>query len=351
MNKIFLRFTIQDQVLFAKRLSVLVRSGVPILQGLQMLRKQAKGSSQVIFHSLVEDVEKGRTLSTGMGRYNKVFSDLAINIVRIGEVSGTLHENLEYLAEELRKKQALRKKVLSALIYPIFIVVATFGITTLLLFYVFPKILPIFQSFQAELPWTTRSLIFLSNLIVHQGLWIGLGLIVLVVAGIYLWRIPSIRILLQRVILSMPFLGKVSQSYHMSNLCRTLGLLLKSEVMIVEAANIAAKSSTSLVYRRELMQAAENLTRGEKISTYLEARTKLFPIMLSQMVAVGENTGNLSESLFFLAELYENEVDEMTKNLSTLLEPILLVFMGMIVGFMAVSIITPIYELTQYLQP
>ena len=157
--------------------------------------------------------------------------------------------------------------------------------------------------------------------------------------------------MVHHVVLAMPLFGRLAKNYQMANFCRTLALLLRCDVMIVEATNITANTTTNLVYKEALRKIAERVTKGEKMSKYMDARSRLFPPILSQMVTVGETSGNLSETLFFLAEMYEHEVDELTKNLSTILEPVLLVFMGMVVGFIAVSIITPIYEITQNIHP
>jgi len=338
--------------MFAKRLSILVKAGVPILEALNLLARQARTRSQrAMFAALIRDVENGQYLSKSMLQFDKVFGDFAINIIRVGEVSGTLHENLNYLAEELKKKQILRRKIVGALVYPIFIVFATLGIAGMLTVYVFPKILPIFHSLNFELPFTTRALIAVSDFLVQYGWWVLGGVAAAVIAFTLALRLMPVRLLVDRIFLKMPIFGSISQSYHMANLSRTLGLLLKSEVMIVEAAAITANTLNNLVYRRELRVVSENLRKGEKISTHLFKREHLFPPMMSQMITVGESTGNLSETLLYLSDIYEHEVDEATKNLTSLIEPVLMIFMGVIVGFIAISIITPIYGITQNLQP
>ncbi|MBI4050594.1 MAG: type II secretion system F family protein [Candidatus Doudnabacteria bacterium] len=352
MNKLFLSLSIQDKILFAKRLSILIKAGVPLLECLQMMHKQASTrSTRKILEVLKADVESGQYLSASMTKFKKIFGDFAVNIIRVGEVSGTLYENLHYLAEELKKKQALRRKVVNALVYPIFIIIATFGITGLLTIYVFPKVLPIFSSLNFPLPWTTKVLIFISNLFLHYGFWILGGLVGLVAVFFFLMRNKKFKLFFDRTILRIPLVGRISQGYNMANLCRTFGLLLKSDVMIVEAAKITANSLNNLAYRKELHAIGENITKGETVSAHMHRKSKLFPAILSQMVTVGESTGNLSDTLIYLSDLYESEVDDLTKNLSSVLEPALMAFMGIIVGFIAISIITPIYEVTQYLKP
>jgi type IV pilus assembly protein PilC len=154
-----------------------------------------------------------------------------------------------------------------------------------------------------------------------------------------------------RWILRLPLIGNIIQSYTMANFSRTLGLLLKGGVRITEAIIITGDTMTNVVYKKELTAIAHGVLKGEKISQYLEKRTHLFPDLLTQMISIGESTGNLSESLTYLAEMYESEVDDLTKNLSSTLEPVLMIFMGILVGFVAVSVITPIYSITQNLHP
>ena len=347
-----MRLALKERILFIKRLSTLIRAGVPLLSALVMIKKQAKSKVMIrIMDQVIRDTENGQYLATSLGKFRKIFGELTINIIEIGEVSGTLGENLDYLAEELKKKQALRRKVVSASVYPIFIIIATFGITVLLTVFVFPKILPIFRSVNFELPWTTRVLIFLSSLMINHGLLIFLGLIVLVVGVWLLLKLDRFKFAFHRMLIALPLVGRLTQGYNMANICRTTGLLLRTSVNIVRSTKITANTTTNLVYKKELNEIAEKLTKGESISTHMEAKPKFFPSIASQMISVGESTGNLSETFIYLSNMYEEEVDDLTKNLSTVIEPLLLIFMGVLVGFVAISIITPIYGITQHLNP
>ncbi len=348
----FFRLSLQEQMLFAKRLAILLKAGVPILGALNMLKKQTTSKSSLhVVEDLSKGVENGQFLHVRLDRFRKFFGDFAVNIIKVGEVSGTLHENLGYLAEELKKQKELRRKVLSALVYPIFIVIATLGITVLLTVYVFPKILPILSTFNTQLPLSTRALIFISDTFIHWGWLIALILVALIGGFILALRKPTFSLVVDRLLLKIPVLGKLLQYYYMANFCRTLGVLLQSDVRIVEAVQITASTTTNLVYRKSLNKLGLIITKGGKISAFLEEEGKIYPPMVSQMVNVGEATGKLSESLAYLAEIYENEVDELTKNLSTSIEPLLMIFMGLLVGFVAISIITPIYSFTQNLNP
>lgn len=338
--------------MFAKRLALLLRSGMPILKSVNMLKGQAKSkASKIILAALAKDVENGQYLHVSLERFRKIFGEFAINLIRVGELSGTLQENLAYLADELQKQQALRRKVIGSLVYPIFIVAATFGITGLLTFYVFPKILPVFKSFKFQLPLTTRILIFTSNFLLNHALAIFLVLVFVIVTIVLAMRSVKVRLWVDRQILRLPIFGPMFLSYHLVSFARTLGILLKGEALIVEAVQITAQTSASPVYRREFKIMSEKLTLGEKLSTHCLTQTKLFPESFTQMISVGEAAGNLSDTLLFLAEMYEAEVEEITKNMSSLIEPVLMIFMGVLVGFIALSIITPIYQLTSNLHP
>ncbi len=352
LSGIFTRVPIEDQVLLARHLAVMAKAGLPLLESVKMIQKETKSKSlKKILDQVVVDVSNGQFLSASLEKHKNVFGNLFINIIRVGESAGILAENLNYLADELKKKRELKKKVTGALIYPAVIFVATFGITGLLTVFIFPKILPIFKSLNVELPITTRILIWLSNALTNYGLYLILGLLALLL-GIYgISLIQKVRYFLHWVLLKLPIFGNISRSVNLANASRTLGLTLKSGVRVVEAATITAESLTNLVYQRELLKAADLVQRGEALGPILEKHPKLFPSIVTQMVAVGEASGNLSETLLYLSDFYEGEVNEITKNLSNVLEPILMVTMGIVVGFVAISIITPIYEITSSISP
>ncbi len=349
-SSFFLSFSTKDQIIFAKRLSMVLRSGMPILQGLRMLEEEAHSRSIArISKSLADDVSQGVALSNALMKFESTFGQFFINIVRVGESSGTLPENLEYVAQELRKKDDLRKKVIGALVYPIVIVFATLGITTLLILYIFPKILPIFVSLKATLPLSTRILIAVSNFFMQYGLWVIVGLIVFVIVYLLLLRIYRFSLFIDNILIRLPIFGRLSQYYNLANACRTLSLLLKSDVRIVNALDITVNSLKNKAYQKEFQMAGEVVLHGQRISTQLKTNKTLFPPLLTQMMSAGETTGNLSDTLMYLSDMYESEINDWTKNLTSVLEPVLMLTMGLMVGFIAISVITPIYGITQNL--
>jgi type II secretory pathway component PulF len=346
-----LRFSTAQQIAFTKRLGMIMRSGMSIMEGLHMLKDQSSGSAAYIFESITVDVSNGQPLSSGMQKFERFFGVFCVNIIRVAESSGTLYQNLEYISEELKKKQALRRKVIGALIYPAVIVTATLGITLLLTLYIFPKIVPVFASVKATLPFTTRSLIAISGFLSHWG-WVLLGVIVILFVIFFLsLRIRKVHLFFDRLLLRLPIFGSISRYYNLTNISRTLSLLLHSDVRIVAAIDLVAASTRNLAYRDSLIASRERLMKGQKISSQFTQQPRLYPSIFAQMITVGESTGNLTSTLKYLSEMYEEEIGELTKNLTTMLEPILMIVMGLIVGYIAISIITPIYSITQNLNP
>ncbi|MEK7568305.1 MAG: type II secretion system F family protein [Patescibacteria group bacterium] len=350
ISHFFLRVSNQNQIIFVKHLAVMIKAGMPILNSLTMIQKQTKSKSLFkILQQIIIDVDNGQFLSASLEQFQSVFGDLFINIIRVGEASGTLVENLNFLAGELEKKQELKRKIKGALIYPIIVLTATIGIVSLLVFFVFPKILPRFQDMNFELPLATRILIGINSFILANWPFILLGFFVFLITMWLSLKVRIVRYYYHFFLLEVPFIGSMIQKVNMANFTRSFGVLLKSGVKIVESLGITSGALSNLVYKNELEKAADEIRKGEQISRYFFKKEKLFPIMLAQMIEVGENTGNLSETLFYLAEFYEEEVDALTKNLASVLEPLLLLVMGVIVGFVALSIVMPIYSLTQSL--
>ena len=349
-KNLFTHIGLQERVMFARHLAVAIRSGMTLQNGLALVHKQARSHSfKKILDSVIADTANGMYLSDSLDRYQSIFGELFINIVRIGENSGTLSENLNYLAEELKKKQSLRSKVRGALIYPVIILIATVGIVATLMIGVFPKILPVFSSLRIKLPVTTKILIATSKFMTANTIWLIIGVIAFVVIVWILMHYYFFRHAWHHLLVRLPLVGGMSVKINTANMTRTLGVLLKSGVQVIEAVNITASTTDNLVYRHELKNAGETLRRGNFFSSYLVKYPKLFPPIAVNMIEVGENTGNLMENLAYLSEFYQDEVEDFLKNISSIVEPFLLLFMGLLVGFIALSVITPIYQISQSL--
>ena len=347
------RFSIKKQTFFAKRLSFLIKAGVPMLESLQVIKEQTKSKSDMkVFSRVFSDLANGQSLAVSLARFKGVFGNFAINIIKAGESSGTLIQSLNYLADELKKKELLRKKIMSALLYPVIITIATFGITGMLIVYIFPKILPIFASLKAELPLSTRMIIAISNVVRNDGWYIFAGLIIFTVtAFIIIKKVPKARFIYDGLILKIPLFGGIAKNYNLTNTLRTLGLLLKSGLTLTESLLITSDTTHNVQYKKVFNDTSLGIMKGKNMSDIFGQSPSLFPDMVGHMIGVGEKSGNLSTTLIYLSEFYENEFEDQTKNLSSSIEPALMIIMGVLVGFVAISIITPIYGITQYLTP
>ena len=351
MNEgMFMSVPLQERVLFARHMSVGIKAGMSMQDSLKLIQAQTKSKTfKKILDSIISDTANGMFLSAAMEKYAGVFGQLFINIIRVGEQSGTLTENLSYLSHELKKKQELHSKVRGALIYPAVIFCATIGIVATLMIAVFPKILPVFANLKIKLPVTTRILIATTDFMTSYTFWIIGGVIAFILLMVILSKYEWFKHGWHHALLKIPIVGGVAVKVNMASISRILGLLLKSGTQVIEAVNITADALENRVYRHELRTAGETLRRGEFFSIYLSKDPKLFPPIFTNMIQVGENTGNLTENLDYLSSFYEEDVDEVLKNLNSIIEPFLLLFMGLLVGFMALSVVTPIYSISQSL--
>jgi len=344
----FFRLSTKDKMFFARHMAIMTRSGMQILDILRILQRQTQSKTfKTIIDTLIVSVKNGQFLSDGLEKHHAIFGDFFINIIKVGEISGTLAENLEYLAQSLAKNQELQSKIKGAMIYPIILLIVTLGMAGGLTYFIFPKILPIFTSLHVKLPLITRIFIAVSSFMLAHGVALLFGIIAFAIGIVLLLRIPPIHYAWHRVTISLPVAGTMVKNYNMVNFARSMSLLLKSGVKIVQAVEITGRSTTNLVYKKVLEKISQEVGHGDMISKYLMLYPRLFPPVFSEMVAVGEQTGKLDDTGIYLADFYENELDDSTKSLSSILEPLLLLFMGTIVGFIAISIIYPIYQISQ----
>ena len=337
-----------DKLLFTKHLAMMIKAGLPLREGVATIQEQTRSRKfKRILNDIIKRLDNGESLAKSLTRHGKAFSGLFINMIEIGEKSGSLEKNLEYLAEQLEKSYNIKRKVMAAMIYPAVILFSTFILGAGLAIFILPKLIPLFKSLRVTLPLSTRILLLITELIQNYGLFIFLGIIVFLILAFLLSRLKLIKFINYQVLLKIPIAGKASKNLNLSLFSRTLGILIKSGISIVEALDISADTLGNLIYKREVKRVSLKVQNGKQISTYLKTKSKLFPATFSRMIMVGEKTGNLEESLIYLADFYEKEVDNTTQKLSTILEPVLLIIIGFIVGFIAISIITPIYQITK----
>lgn len=338
----------QDKIDFARHLAIIIKAGIPLYDGLIILKKQSQSKKVVtIIEQLARDVSNGMFFADSLERFHQTFGDFFISVVRVGEASGTLAQNLTYLSDETKKRRNLKRKIKSAMVYPVIVLVATLSVTAFLAFFVFPKLLPALTGSGAPLPESTRILMSAIGFFTNYGiLCIGIIIVLLIAFHYLLTYVTPFRYLMHRVLLSIPILSKLSVSLNMVNFSRIFSLLLKSGVKIAEALTITGRTFDNLVYRRFIEAASQEIGRGGELSRFLEQRPKLFPSFVTGMIEIGEATGNLNDNLSYISEYYEEEVSYELDAMTTIIEPVMLLFMGLLVGFVAISIITPIYSIS-----
>ena len=335
-----------EKVVFAKHLSLMIKSGVVISEALKILYQGAQGRFKNTIGEIYNSVKAGRSLSRSLARYPKIFSDFFIGAVYAGESSGNLGQSLENVANELKKEKELNDKIKSALVYPVIILIAAFVMSLFLAFFILPKIIPLFEGIKMKLPWTTRLLIAFSHLVELYGTFMIIVVVLFIFTFVWLLRQKFTQPFFHKIYLKLPIVKEIVRQANLARFARTLGTLLSSGLNIVEALDITAKSTTNWYYRQALLAVSKGVSKGNKLSLSLTKYKAYFPDMLIRMVSIGEESGKLQETLLYLADFYELEVDNSTKNLSTIIEPLLLIIVGLGVGFLALSIITPIYSIT-----
>ncbi len=347
----FGRVSSVDKLLFIRHLAIMLRSGLSLGEALQIVAEQTNSKRlQSIIGQLIRDVSNGMTLADAMRRHTRIFTSIMTGMIDVGESSGTLEENLDYIGTELEKDYELRRKIRSAMLYPIIVLSATLVLGIGLSIFILPRLVQLFSTFRVELPAITSVFLSIANFLITYGWYLVGGLAVLIIAWRATARLEPVRRVLDHIYIRLPIFSHLIINAQLARITRILSLLLKSGITINESLAITGNAVENLLYRDELSMAKEGVQKGKNLSTML-SDDRYFPKMASRMIGVGERTGKLDESLGYLASFYEDEVDTATKNLSTILEPALLLFIGLVLGFLAVAIISPIYQFTGSLQP
>jgi len=337
---------LKEKALLAKNLAIMQRSGITILDSLQIIVESSSGRMKKIMKKVFESVQAGNSLADSFALYPKVFSGIFISSIYAGESSGTLAQNLENLAEQLRKEQELITKVRGAMLYPIVVLIASFFLGMAMSFLVLPKIIPLFKGLGTELPWTTKALISFSEFVELHGFWLFWGIFFVTVFFVWLLRQKFSHPVTHWFMLRIPIIKTIVKNTNLARFCRVLSTLLQSGLTIEEALEVTSEAVGNQYYQKSLVNILDRVQKGTTLAENLEFFPKLYPIMTIKMIRVGEEAGNTSGTLEYLANFYEVEVDTSTKTLATAVEPILLLLIGLVVGFLALSIITPIYNIT-----
>jgi type IV pilus assembly protein PilC len=340
----------RDVVIFTRQFSTMINSGLPLVQALDILSKQTENKAlSAVTRQVVFDVESGHTVADALAKHPKAFSDLYVNMVAAGEAGGILDTILMRLATFMEKNDALVRKVKGAMIYPgVIFSVAAIAISVLLIF-VIPVFQSMFESVNLTLPLPTRIVVGMSQILI-KGWWMfGLGAFVGFHAFKRYYATPNGHLNTDKLLLKFPVLGDVLRKSAVSRFTRTLGTLISSGVSILDGLEITAKTAGNRVIQDAIMQSRASIAGGDTISAPL-AKSQVFPPMVISMIAVGEQTGGLDEMLSKIADFYDEEVDTAVSNLLSLLEPVMIVFLGVVVGGMVVAMYLPIFDMINAVQ-
>jgi type IV pilus assembly protein PilC len=337
-----------QKVFFAEHLRVMVRSGIALADALKTLAEQTTNKRfKKILSEIKTSLEAGETLSQNLARYPSIFSKTFVSMVSAGEISGTLEINLEELANQMKKEHQLRSRIKSALSYPVIIVISTVGIMILMMVYVLPRLLGIFEEFKATLPLPTLILISVVDFIQKHGILTAI-IALAVILGIALFCRTKIgKKIFHKMFLVAPIIGPVSQKINLARFSRTFSSLLKTDIPVVQSLEITADTLSNVHYKKAVLEAAEEIKRGLNIAEVIHKYPALFPPLVTQMISIGEKSGTVDVLLNELANFYEEEVDDTTKSLSSVIEPLLILFLGVVIGGIAIAVIMPMYTLTQ----
>ncbi|MBA4072087.1 MAG: pilus assembly protein PilC [Gemmatimonas sp.] len=340
----------RDVVIFTRQFSTMINSGLPLVQALDILSKQTENKSlAAVTRQVVFDVESGHTVADALAKHPNAFTDLYVNMVAAGEAGGILDTILMRLATFMEKNDALVRKVKGAMIYPgVIMSVAGICIVVLLIF-VIPVFQGMFASVGLTLPLPTRIVIMMSDFLTGYWWAVGGGAYLAFISTKKWYATPNGRLALDKLMLKMPVLGDVIRKSAVSRFTRTLGTLISSGVSILDGLEITAKTSGNRVIQDAIMASRSSIAGGDTISAPL-AKSNVFPPMVISMIAVGEQTGGLDEMLSKIADFYDEEVDAAVGGLLALMEPIMIVFLGVVVGGMVVAMYLPIFDMINAVQ-
>lgn len=339
------RIKLTDKVIFSRQFATMINAGVPITQALTILQQQTQNKHfQEVIADCAKQVEGGAPLSTALESHTDVFSSVYINMVRAGEAGGLLDSVLERLAIQQEKDAEVVSKVRSAMIYPSILMLVTVGAFAFLMVYLVPRMAVIFEGLGTDLPWYSKLMLQISSTLVHYGIFMLLGLVALAI-GVYRYiRTPQGKRNIDRLMLKAPIIGPIIIKVNVARFARTFGSLMASGLSVLEALYTTAGGLGNSVFQEALAEVAKQVKAGKTVSEPLKQMT-VFPPLVDQMLAVGEETGQLDDILIKLANFYEREVDTVVAGLTSVIEPILIVSLGGVVGFIVIGVYGPLASL------
>jgi type IV pilus assembly protein PilC len=340
-----------DKITFARNLSQMIDAGLPITRGLSIMERQApEGSAfRTVLKGLGDSLAKGNTFSDSMKSYPDVFSTLFVSMVKSGEESGNLSTALRNVGLQMEKSYQLSKKIRGALMYPAVIFSLMLVIGVLMMVYMVPTLTATFVGLGIKLPLSTRMIIAVSNFLKNYFVFVGFGTILLVGFFAYWFRTARGQRVLDFVAIRLPIIGPIVKEINAARTARTLSSLLSSGVDIVVAIGVTREVIQNSYYKEVLNEIEKTIQKGDQISAIFLSHEKLYPLFVGEMVAVGEETGKIGDMLLGVATFYEEEVDQQTKDMSSVIEPVLMIIIGAAVGFFAISMLAPTYSLADAL--
>jgi type IV pilus assembly protein PilC len=337
-----------QKVNLSRQLATLISAGIPITQSMDILSQQTENKKlREAITEIGSDIQGGLSLSAAAEKQTFLFKPLHISIMKAGEVSGTLDTSLERMADEIEKEHELVAKIRGAMIYPGFIFSSMMLVMVFMVIYVIPQLSGIFDQLGGDLPPTTKFLMTLSDVLTHYGIYIGIGLIVLVV---YLKNLikknQKVRLVWHNIILHMPLIGKkLVRKINMVRFTRTLGTMLSSGITALEALESTRDALQNEEYKVEVAEATEKVKNGSSMGEAFK-KEKYFPNMVAQMLSVGEETGTVDKIMEKVTRFYQQEVDNTIENLESILQPLIMILIGFMIAFLMISIIVPIYSIS-----
>ncbi len=343
----FSRVPIKERLFFVQHLGLMLKSGISLSIALYTLAAQTKNKYfQKILNNVGKKVEEGTSFAEALKPHQKIFGEMFISMIEAGELSGKLESVLNELFIQMKKEHKLISKIKGALTYPAVILMAMFGIGTFMIIVVVPKITAMFDDLDAELPLPTKILINISDILRNNGIISAVSSVLIIVLTIKILKTEKGKYIFHGLLLRMPILSPIIKKINLARFSRNISSLLKTDIMIIKSFQITAKVISNLHYRKVIMEMAEKIKKGGKLNEVIKTSPKLFPPVVTQMIAVGEETGELDNILIELAEFYEEEVDQIMENLPAIIEPLLILTLGLGVGGIAVAIIMPMYSIT-----
>lgn len=337
-----------DKITFIKNLSVMLKAGLPVAKCLKILSLQTPNKKFAkIIAEVGRSVENGTTLADSISKYPNVFSGIFVSMIRVGELSGNLEQNLLYLSEQMQRDYDLMSKAKGALTYPIIVMIAL-GIVGFLMFtFVLPKLTSTFNDLNVQLPLMTRIVMRLVDISAHYGVFLLIVFILLIFAFLYWRKTAGGKVVVHKMVLYIPVFSTIVKKINLARFVRIFSSLIKSGMPIVEALEVSSHVVGNIYYQRTIAAAAGKVKIGSPLASGFKKEPKLFPSLVVQMMEVGEESGTTDTILEEVANFYESEVDQTMKNLSSILEPVIMMVIGAVVGILAVALITPIYNITQ----